>query len=114
MPSSTSVKQRFWAPPSTSFGYLGLALAGLVAELHAQGTTTFEVKTGYDLTVAGEARLARLARAGGGGEDGVKVGDGLGHAGKHGDGVQHPVGARGRGPGPLLGPAVAGADQTQV
>lgn len=37
-------------------------LAGLVAELHAQGTTTFEVKTGYDLTVAGEARLARLAR----------------------------------------------------
>ncbi|WP_312678591.1 imidazolonepropionase [Microbacterium sp.] len=37
-------------------------LAGFVAELHAQGTTTFEVKTGYDLTVAGEARLARLAR----------------------------------------------------
>lgn len=36
-------------------------LAGLVAELHAQGTTTFEVKTGYDLTVDGEARLARLA-----------------------------------------------------
>lgn len=36
-------------------------LTGLVAELHAQGTTTFEVKTGYDLTVDGEARLARLA-----------------------------------------------------
>ncbi|MCR2762413.1 imidazolonepropionase [Microbacterium sp. zg.B48] len=36
-------------------------LAGLVAELHAQGTTTFEVKTGYGLTVADEARLARLA-----------------------------------------------------
>ncbi len=36
-------------------------LAALVAELHAQGTTTFEVKTGYDLTVDGEARLARLA-----------------------------------------------------
>jgi imidazolonepropionase len=36
-------------------------LAALVAELHAQGTTTFEVKTGYDLTVEGEARLARLA-----------------------------------------------------
>lgn len=30
--------------------------------MHAQGTTTFEVKTGYDLTIAGEARLARLAR----------------------------------------------------
>jgi len=36
-------------------------LKALVAELHAQGTTTFEVKTGYDLAVAGEQRLARLA-----------------------------------------------------
>lgn len=36
-------------------------LAGFVRELHAQGTTTFEIKTGYDLTVDGEARLARLA-----------------------------------------------------
>jgi imidazolonepropionase len=36
-------------------------LAGFVAEMHAQGTTTFEVKTGYDLTVDGEARLARFA-----------------------------------------------------
>lgn len=36
-------------------------LAGFVAELHAQGTTTFEIKTGYGLTVHDEARLARLA-----------------------------------------------------
>ncbi|MDT3344394.1 imidazolonepropionase [Microbacterium aquilitoris] len=36
-------------------------LASLVAELHAQGTTTFEAKTGYALTVDGEERLARLA-----------------------------------------------------
>lgn len=36
-------------------------LAGFVAELRDQGTTTFEVKTGYGLTVADEARLARLA-----------------------------------------------------
>lgn len=36
-------------------------VAGFVAELHAQGTTTFEIKTGYDLTVDGEQRLARLA-----------------------------------------------------
>ncbi len=36
-------------------------LAGFVAELHAQGTTTFEVKTGYGLTVADEERLARVA-----------------------------------------------------
>lgn len=37
-------------------------LAGFVAELHRQGTTTFEVKTGYGLSVADEARLTRLAR----------------------------------------------------
>jgi imidazolonepropionase len=36
-------------------------LAGFVVELHAQGTTTFEIKTGYGLTVQDEARLARLA-----------------------------------------------------
>ncbi|KQM81153.1 imidazolonepropionase [Agromyces sp. Leaf222] len=37
-------------------------LAGFVAELHAQGTTTFEVKSGYGLGVADEERLVRLAR----------------------------------------------------
>ncbi|WP_431219094.1 imidazolonepropionase [Leifsonia xyli] len=37
-------------------------LAGFVAELHAQGTTTFETKSGYGLTVADEERLLRLAR----------------------------------------------------
>ncbi|MDR6971819.1 imidazolonepropionase [Leifsonia shinshuensis] len=37
-------------------------LGGFVAELHAQGTTTFEVKSGYGLTVADEERLLRLAR----------------------------------------------------
>jgi imidazolonepropionase len=36
-------------------------LAGFVDELHRQGTTTFEIKTGYGLTVHDEARLARLA-----------------------------------------------------
>ncbi|MFK4836858.1 imidazolonepropionase [Microbacterium sp. ZW T2_14] len=36
-------------------------LAGFVTELHRQGTTTFEIKTGYGLTVADEERLARLA-----------------------------------------------------
>ena len=36
-------------------------LGGFVAELHAQGTTTFEIKTGYGLTVADEERIARLA-----------------------------------------------------
>ena len=37
-------------------------LAAFVAELHAQGTTTFEVKSGYGLSVAAEERLVRLAR----------------------------------------------------
>jgi imidazolonepropionase len=37
-------------------------LAGLVAEMRAQGTTTVEVKSGYGLTVDDEARSLRLAR----------------------------------------------------
>ena len=37
-------------------------LAGFVAELHAQGTTTFEIKSGYGLSVESEERLVRLAR----------------------------------------------------
>lgn len=36
-------------------------LTGFVAELHAQGTTTFEIKTGYGLSVRDEERSARLA-----------------------------------------------------
>ena len=36
---------------------------GLAAEMLRAGTTTFECKTGYGLSVAGEARAARLARA---------------------------------------------------
>ncbi|WP_158866488.1 imidazolonepropionase [Leifsonia sp. AG29] len=37
-------------------------LARFVDELHAQGTTTFEIKSGYGLTVDDEARILRLAR----------------------------------------------------
>ncbi|ANF31747.1 imidazolonepropionase [Leifsonia xyli] len=37
-------------------------LVGFVAELRAQGTTTFEIKSGYGLTVADEERLLRIAR----------------------------------------------------
>ncbi|SFN70250.1 imidazolonepropionase [Mycetocola miduiensis] len=36
-------------------------LAGFVGELHAQGTTTMEIKSGYGLGVAEESRLVRLA-----------------------------------------------------
>lgn len=37
-------------------------LARLLAEMRAQGTTTVEIKSGYGLTVADEARALRLAR----------------------------------------------------
>lgn len=37
-------------------------LARLVAQARAQGTTTLEIKSGYGLTVADEARALRLAR----------------------------------------------------
>lgn len=37
-------------------------LARLVAQAHAQGTTTLEIKSGYGLTVADEQRALRLAR----------------------------------------------------
>jgi imidazolonepropionase len=37
-------------------------LAAFVAELHAQGTTTFEIKSGYGLSVRDEERLVRRAR----------------------------------------------------
>lgn len=56
------IRRTVAATRAASDDELRARLAGLAAELHAQGTTTFEVKTGYDLTVDGEARLARLAR----------------------------------------------------
>ena len=37
-------------------------LAGRVAEMRAQGTTTVEIKSGYGLTVHDEVRALRLAR----------------------------------------------------
>jgi imidazolonepropionase len=58
MPRAASVAR--WPRRAATDDELRARLAGFVRELHAQGTTTFEVKTGYDLTVAGEA-LARLA-----------------------------------------------------
>jgi len=55
------IRRSVAATRAASDDELRARLAGFVAELRAQGTTTFEVKTGYDLTVAGETRLARLA-----------------------------------------------------
>ena len=56
------IRRTVAATRAASDDELRTRLAGFVAELHAQGTTTFEVKTGYGLTVADESRLARLAR----------------------------------------------------
>jgi hypothetical protein len=46
--------------------------------------------------------------------DQVQVGGGLGHGGEHPGLVERPVGARGRGPGALLRPAVARRDQPEL
>lgn len=42
---------------------LAAGIGRLVAEMRRQGTTTVEIKSGYGLTVADEARSLRLARA---------------------------------------------------
>lgn len=55
------IRRTVAATRAASDDQLRARLAGFVTELHRQGTTTFEVKTGYGLTVADEARLARLA-----------------------------------------------------
>jgi imidazolonepropionase len=49
------------ATRAASDDQLRARLAALVAEMRAQGTTTVEVKSGYGLTVADEARCLRLA-----------------------------------------------------
>ncbi|WP_374974972.1 imidazolonepropionase [Microbacterium trichothecenolyticum] len=55
------IRRTVAATRAASDDELRARLRGFVAELHAQGTTTFEIKTGYGLTVADEERLARLA-----------------------------------------------------
>ncbi|WP_166996780.1 imidazolonepropionase [Paramicrobacterium fandaimingii] len=60
--SAGGIQSTVEATRAASDDELRARLAGFVAELHAQGTTTFEVKTGYGLSVADEERLARLAR----------------------------------------------------
>jgi imidazolonepropionase len=56
------IRRTVAATRAASDDELRARLRGFVDEMRRQGTTTFEVKTGYDLTVDGEARLARLAR----------------------------------------------------
>lgn len=55
------IRRTVAATRAASDDELRARLAGFVRELERQGTTTFEVKTGYGLTVEDEARAARLA-----------------------------------------------------
>jgi len=55
------IRRTVAATRAATDGELRARLKAFTQELHAQGTTTFEVKTGYGLTVPDEARLARLA-----------------------------------------------------
>ncbi|GAA2971185.1 imidazolonepropionase [Microbacterium terrae] len=55
------IRRTVAATRAASDDELRARLAGFVAEMAAQGTTTFEVKTGYGLTVADEERAARIA-----------------------------------------------------
>jgi imidazolonepropionase len=50
------------ATRAASDGQLSANVARLVAELRRQGTTTFEIKSGYGLTVADEARSLAVAQ----------------------------------------------------
>lgn len=59
--SAGGIRSTVAATRAASDEALRARLAGFVAELHAQGTTTFEIKTGYGLSVRDEERLARLA-----------------------------------------------------
>ena len=60
--SAGGIRSTVAATRAADEGALRTRLAGFVSELLAQGTTTFEIKSGYGLTVDDEARMLRLAR----------------------------------------------------
>jgi imidazolonepropionase len=59
--SAGGIRSTVRATRAASDSELAARLDAFVAELHAQGTTTFEIKSGYGLTVDEEARLLALA-----------------------------------------------------
>jgi imidazolonepropionase len=59
--SAGGIRSTVAATRGATDAQLAAPLRAFVAELHAQGTTTFEIKSGYGLTVADEARLLQLA-----------------------------------------------------
>ena len=60
--SAGGIRSTVAATREASEDTLRARLAHLVTELRAQGTTTFEIKSGYGLTVRDEERILRLAR----------------------------------------------------
>ncbi|CAM5408071.1 imidazolonepropionase [Leifsonia shinshuensis] len=60
--SAGGIRSTVAATRAASDEELRRRLAGFVRELRAQGTTTFEIKSGYGLTVEDEARILRIAR----------------------------------------------------
>ncbi len=59
--SAGGIRSTVAATRAASDDELRTRLAGFMTELHAQGSTTIEVKSGYGLTVDDEARMLRLA-----------------------------------------------------
>ncbi|MEY9852068.1 imidazolonepropionase [Leifsonia sp. EB41] len=60
--SAGGIRSTVTATRAASDDELRGRLAGFVSELRSQGTTTFEIKSGYGLTVEDEARILRIAR----------------------------------------------------
>ncbi len=60
--SAGGIRSTVAATRGASDDELRARLAAFVDELHGQGTTTFEIKSGYGLSVESEQRLVRLAR----------------------------------------------------
>ncbi|WP_028709005.1 imidazolonepropionase [Propionicicella superfundia] len=61
--SAGGIRSTVAATAAAGDAELGALVASRTAELRRQGTTTFEVKSGYGLTVEAEERLLRIARA---------------------------------------------------
>jgi imidazolonepropionase len=60
--SAGGIRSTVAATRAASDAELRRRLDGFVRELRAQGTTTFEIKSGYGLTVEDEARILRIAQ----------------------------------------------------
>jgi imidazolonepropionase len=60
--SAGGIRTTVVATRAASDEQLSDGIRRLVQEMHAQGTTTLEIKSGYGLTIADEARSLRLAR----------------------------------------------------